>query len=62
MEQRPRSGTSSYCATSLVSKYLELGREAKDKKPSIGIHTENTAKSKHHSLGDRFFVLSPSPE
>lgn len=37
------------------------GREAKDKKPSIGIHTENTAKSKHHRLGDRFFVLSPSP-
>ncbi|KND94276.1 hypothetical protein TOPH_01031 [Tolypocladium ophioglossoides CBS 100239] len=37
------------------------GREARDKKPSIGIHTETSAKSKHHSLGDRFFILSPSP-
>jgi hypothetical protein len=37
------------------------GREAADKKPSIEAHSENMAKSKHHSLGDRYVLLSPSP-
>lgn len=37
------------------------GREPEDKKPSIGIHSECAAKSSHWHLGDRYFVLSPSP-
>ncbi|KAK8107162.1 glycoside hydrolase family 63 [Apiospora kogelbergensis] len=37
------------------------GREPEDKKPSIQVHGENMAKSKHHSLGDRYLLLSPSP-
>ncbi|KAK8134672.1 glycoside hydrolase family 63 [Apiospora sp. TS-2023a] len=37
------------------------GREAEDKKPSIQAHGENLVKSKHHSLGDRYILLSPSP-
>ncbi|KAK0634989.1 Six-hairpin glycosidase-like protein [Bombardia bombarda] len=37
------------------------GREAADKKPSIKACAETMAKSEHRSLGDRYFVLSPSP-
>lgn len=37
------------------------GRELADKKPSIQAHTESSAKSTHWSLGERFFLLSPSP-
>ncbi|KAK6825724.1 family 63 glycoside hydrolase [Apiospora arundinis] len=37
------------------------GREPEDKKPSIQAHAENLVKSKHHSLGDRYLLLSPSP-
>lgn len=37
------------------------GREPKDKKPSVGMYAENMAKSKHHSLGERYMLLSPSP-
>ncbi len=27
----------------------------------MGVHDENLIKSKHHSLGDRYVLLSPSP-
>lgn len=37
------------------------GREPADKKPSIGLQAENLAKSRHHTLGDSYFLLSPSP-
>ncbi|KFA66161.1 hypothetical protein S40285_03389 [Stachybotrys chlorohalonatus IBT 40285] len=37
------------------------GREAEDRKPSIRYHDEVTAKSKHPTLGERYFCLSPSP-
>lgn len=37
------------------------GREPEDRKPSIKAHGENMAKSTHHSLGDRYVLLSPSP-
>jgi hypothetical protein len=37
------------------------GREPEDKKPSIGSLGENTIQSKHHKLGDRYVILSPSP-
>lgn len=37
------------------------GREPEDKKPSISLENEVTAKSKHWSLGDRYMLLSPSP-
>ncbi len=37
------------------------GRESADKKPSIAMHSEGVAKSKHWSLGDRYMLLSPSP-
>ncbi|KAK3387032.1 protein phosphatase 2c [Podospora didyma] len=37
------------------------GREAVDKKPSIQVAGENLVKTKHHSLGERNFLLSPSP-
>jgi len=37
------------------------GREKPENKPSIGAHGENMAKSQHHSLGDRYVLLSPSP-
>ncbi|KAJ1338014.1 putative isomerase [Microdochium nivale] len=37
------------------------GREPEDRKPSISAHGENMAKSTHHSLGDRYVLLSPSP-
>ncbi len=37
------------------------GREPEDKKPSIQAYDENMAKSQHHSLGDRYLLLSPSP-
>lgn len=37
------------------------GREPADKKPCIAVHGENLAKSHHHELGDRYFLLSPSP-
>jgi hypothetical protein len=37
------------------------GREPEDKKPSIAAHTEDSAKSKHWKLGERYFLLSPSP-
>ncbi len=37
------------------------GREPADKKPSLKVHGENLVKSSHYSLGDRYFLLSPSP-
>ncbi|UKZ82125.1 hypothetical protein TrVFT333_009909 [Trichoderma virens FT-333] len=37
------------------------GREPEDKKPSIVAHTEDSAKTKHWKLGERYFLLSPSP-
>ncbi|KAK5998105.1 hypothetical protein PT974_00477 [Cladobotryum mycophilum] len=37
------------------------GRETPDKKPSIKVHDQLLAKSEHHSLGDRYVLLSPSP-
>ncbi|GAB1313126.1 hypothetical protein MFIFM68171_03336 [Madurella fahalii] len=37
------------------------GREPPENKPSIGVHDENLIKSKHHSLGERYILLSPSP-
>jgi hypothetical protein len=37
------------------------GREAEDKKPSMSYENEVTAKSSHHSLGDRYLLMSPSP-
>lgn len=37
------------------------GREPEDKKPAISEHSESMAKSKHHKLGDRYVLLSPSP-
>ncbi|KAK5660888.1 hypothetical protein OQA88_12261 [Cercophora sp. LCS_1] len=37
------------------------GREPAENKPSLGLHAENLVKSKHHSLGERYFLLSPSP-
>ena len=37
------------------------GRESADKKPSISNHSELTARSHHWSLGQRYFLLSPSP-
>lgn len=37
------------------------GREPEDHKPSIGMYAENMAHSKHHSLGDRYMLFSPSP-
>lgn len=37
------------------------GRETADKKPAISYFTENMAKSRHHKLGDRYMLLSPSP-
>ena len=37
------------------------GRAREESKPSIQMHSENLAKSKHPSLGDRYILLSPSP-
>jgi hypothetical protein len=37
------------------------GREPEDKKPSISEVADNLAQSKHHKLGDRYVLLSPSP-
>ncbi|KAM0474855.1 hypothetical protein ACHAPX_007376 [Trichoderma viride] len=37
------------------------GREPEDKKPNIAAYTEDSAKSKHWKLGERYFLLSPSP-
>lgn len=37
------------------------GREPEEDKPSMGVHAENVVKSEHHSLGDRYVLLSPSP-
>jgi len=37
------------------------GREKPEMKPSIGAFSENMAKSHHHSLGERYVLLSPSP-
>jgi hypothetical protein len=37
------------------------GREEPEKKPSMGVQDDNLIKSKHHSLGDRYVLLSPSP-
>lgn len=37
------------------------GRESADKKPSMRMYAENVAQSRHHSLGERFFLCSPSP-
>lgn len=37
------------------------GREPEDKKPAISEYAEGMAKSKHHKLGDRYVLLSPSP-
>ncbi|TVY34915.1 Uncharacterized protein LOCC1_G007222 [Lachnellula occidentalis] len=37
------------------------GHESEEKKPSINQISENVAHSKHHSLGERYFQISPSP-
>ncbi|EMR65169.1 putative glycoside hydrolase family 63 protein [Eutypa lata UCREL1] len=37
------------------------GREKEELKPSISEYAENMAHSKHHKLGDRYVLLSPSP-
>lgn len=37
------------------------GREPEDNKPSMKEYHDNMVKSKHHSLGDRYVLLSPSP-
>ncbi|KAJ0294711.1 hypothetical protein CBS470a_000623 [Colletotrichum nupharicola] len=37
------------------------GREPEDKKPSVEAYAESMAKSKHHKLGDRYLLMSPSP-
>lgn len=37
------------------------GREPAENRPSMGVHDENLIKTKHHSLGDRYVLLSPSP-
>ncbi|MDB5910873.1 MAG: hypothetical protein JWP34_4987 [Massilia sp.] len=37
------------------------GRESVELKPSIEKHSDNLAKSKHYSLGERYVNLSPSP-
>ncbi|EHK46282.1 hypothetical protein TRIATDRAFT_317291 [Trichoderma atroviride IMI 206040] len=37
------------------------GREPEDKKPNIAAYGEDSAKSKHWKLGERYFLLSPSP-
>lgn len=37
------------------------GREPKENKPSILAHAENLLKSNHHTLGERYVLLSPSP-
>lgn len=37
------------------------GREPGENKPSIDAYAKNMAKSRHHSLGDRYVLLSPSP-
>lgn len=37
------------------------GREPEENKPSIGAYAENMAKARHHKLGDRYVLLSPSP-
>ncbi|KAK4120828.1 hypothetical protein N657DRAFT_648622 [Parathielavia appendiculata] len=37
------------------------GREPAENRPSIGVHDEYLLKSKHHQLGDRYVLLSPSP-
>ncbi|KAL0940739.1 cytoplasm protein [Colletotrichum truncatum] len=37
------------------------GREPEDKKPSIEAYAEGMVKSKHHKLGDRYLLMSPSP-
>lgn len=37
------------------------GREPPEDKPTIGAYAENLARSKHHELGERYFLLSPSP-
>lgn len=37
------------------------GRESEDKKPSISVAEENLVRSKHHKLGERYVLLSPSP-
>lgn len=37
------------------------GRESEENKPSIGVYAENMAKSNHSTLGDRYFLFSPSP-
>lgn len=37
------------------------GREPEEHKPCISMHAENMVKSRHHSLGDRYVLLSPSP-
>lgn len=37
------------------------GREDEKLKPSIAEYSENMARSKHHKLGERYLLLSPSP-
>ncbi|KAF3800534.1 hypothetical protein GCG54_00003432 [Colletotrichum gloeosporioides] len=37
------------------------GREPEDKKPSVEAYAESMVKSKHHKLGDRYLLMSPSP-
>ncbi|KAF7898327.1 hypothetical protein EAF00_004773 [Botryotinia globosa] len=37
------------------------GHEAEDKKPKISKIGENAAHARHHKLGERYMILSPSP-
>ena len=37
------------------------GREPAENRPSMGVVDENLIKTVHHSLGDRYVLLSPSP-
>ncbi|KAI0402125.1 Six-hairpin glycosidase [Xylaria palmicola] len=37
------------------------GRESEDKKPSVSEAEENLVRSRHHKLGERYLLLSPSP-
>ncbi|KAJ2901337.1 glycoside hydrolase family 63 [Zalerion maritima] len=37
------------------------GREDVNKKPSISMVADGMAKTKHHSLGERYMLMSPSP-
>ncbi|KAA8569183.1 hypothetical protein EYC84_000852 [Monilinia fructicola] len=37
------------------------GHEAEDKKPKISKIADNAAHARHHKLGERYMILSPSP-